>query len=145
MQCSNQTAATKRDMGNRRKWSPSGAPAAGDSVIIPNGKTMNIGANTSVASIYVATGGAITFSGKQIINDDSVTNCEWDIYDEQYQYIFCIRKKFTLGAGSSFYKDLKNQQYGKCNTFYQWCRKLLCHFQSLLLMNGMITLFRSVL
>ncbi|HNP48360.1 MAG TPA: hypothetical protein PKL85_05950, partial [Bacteroidia bacterium] len=111
------TAATSGTWATGGNWSPSGAPAAGDSVIIPNGKTMNIGANTSVASIYVATGGAITFSGNKSLTMTQSLTVNGTFTMNNTNISFASGKSFTLGAGSSFTWDPQTNNAANATLF----------------------------
>lgn len=58
------TAATNGGWTTAATWSPSGAPAAGDVMIIPAGRTVTVSSNTSYSSsIRIQVSGSLFFSG----------------------------------------------------------------------------------
>ncbi|MCX6291213.1 MAG: T9SS type A sorting domain-containing protein [Bacteroidetes bacterium] len=96
------TAAASGNWGTAATWSPSGIPAATDSVIIPNLITVSVAANASIAGINVQAGGTLSIvSAKTLTMSQSLT-VAGTMTMNGGNITFAAGKTFNISAGGSF-------------------------------------------
>ncbi len=97
-------------------WSPSGVPAAADSVIIPSGKTVTVGANASVAGVNIQSGGGLIVSSAKTLTMSQSLTVDGTMTNSGI-ITFASGKLFAIGANGSFTWDPSTNTLAKATLF----------------------------
>ena len=95
------TAAATGSWATAATWSPSGVPAAADSVVIPSGKTVTVAANASIAGVNVLTGGILTINSSRTLTMSQSLTVAGTMTNNGV-IAFASGKAFTISAGGTF-------------------------------------------
>jgi hypothetical protein len=111
------TAAANGNWSAAGTWSPAGVPAAGDSAIVPSGKTVTMNSNSSIKGLNVLSGGAVVMnSNKTLTITGSLTVA--GSYDMASGNItFSNGKPFTLSGSGTFIWNPGNNTAGSATLF----------------------------